>query len=337
MANPPLIYIEAGKTYHVDTCKPLIKACKAGNVKLHALARGSYPGRRLGKTSLPGVSTIGYWDAVGKQDWGLEYHRNEGVELTFLETGRIPILVDNQTYLLEPGDLTITRPWQPHKVGTPYISASRLHWIIIDVGVRRPNQEWKWPKWLVLIQSDIKDLTTMLRHNEQPVWRDVNNEIRHCFKQIAKAVAENHNRNNISRITVFLNELLLLILEMLRQRGISLNPSLSSSRRSVDLFLTDLCGNLDNLSHQWSIVNMAEQCGLGVTSFIQYCKQLTNLTPTQFLNQSRVDASVKLLIEMPEMSITDIALTCGFSSSQYFATVFRRYRGCCPKRFRLKD
>ena len=35
-----------------------------------------------------------------------------------------------------------------------------------------------------------------------------------------------------------------------------------------------------------------------------------------------------------EPEITEIALDCGFSSSTYFSTVFRRYVGCTPRQWR---
>jgi AraC-like DNA-binding protein len=41
------------------------------------------------------------------------------------------------------------------------------------------------------------------------------------------------------------------------------------------------------------------------------------------------------MIRHPERRIIDIGADLGFSSSQYFATVFRRYAGMSPRRFRL--
>ncbi|HVR24127.1 MAG TPA: AraC family transcriptional regulator, partial [Candidatus Polarisedimenticolia bacterium] len=81
------VFREHGATYQADACRPLVDAVKAEKVKLEALARGHYPGRRLPSNSLPGVKTLGSWDAVVDQPWGLPWHRNEGVEIGFLETG----------------------------------------------------------------------------------------------------------------------------------------------------------------------------------------------------------------------------------------------------------
>lgn len=324
------IYMDQGATYHADTCGPLVKAVEQGQMRLEALARGSYPGRRLGRSHLHGVRTVGYWNASEEQDWGLDWHRNEGVELTFLEAGQLGFGADEHGYPLRAGDMTITRPWQPHRVGDPHLDACRLYWVILDVGVRRPNQAWKWPAWLVLTAEDLKELTNMLQHNEQPVWH-APAEIQRCFQQIGSAVRENVANNKISLVTVYLNELFLLLLEMLRKRGISLNPSLSGSRRTVELFLNDLKSNPESLAHPWTVPLMAEQCGLGTTAFVDHCKHLTNMTPVQYLNHFRVNAASALLIENPDMSVTDVAFACGFASSQYFATVFRRFAGASPK------
>jgi AraC-like DNA-binding protein len=40
------------------------------------------------------------------------------------------------------------------------------------------------------------------------------------------------------------------------------------------------------------------------------------------------------LLRRTAMSVTDIALSVGFNSSQYFSTVFRRYTGRTPGAFR---
>jgi hypothetical protein len=136
MAQRHAIYRESGHVYQADTCRPLVAASDDGQTSLKAIGRANYPGERLDATDLPGLSSIGVWDAQGRQHWGLDWHRNEGIELTFLESGTLPWALGDHEFMLKPNDLTISRPWQPHRVGLPTIQASRLHWIIVDVGVR---------------------------------------------------------------------------------------------------------------------------------------------------------------------------------------------------------
>jgi AraC family L-rhamnose operon regulatory protein RhaS len=58
------------------------------------------------------------------------------------------------------------------------------------------------------------------------------------------------------------------------------------------------------------------------------------MTPIEYLTHCRVEAASRLLLDQPEMNITDVAFSCGFNSSQYFATVFQAHQGCSPSEFR---
>jgi AraC family L-rhamnose operon regulatory protein RhaS len=278
---------------------------------------------------------VGYWDATEDQEWGLDWHRNEGLELTFLERGRLPFAVDGRQYMLEADDMTVTRPWQLHRVGNPQVNASRLHWLIIDLGVRRPHQEWQWPSWLLLSRQDLDELTAFLRQNEQTIWRGTQ-ELRHCWQQIAAAVSNPRDASGISRVGVRLNDLFLLLLDLLRRKRVRMDESLTSSRRTVSLFLEDLQTNPTHLALPWTVGRMAEACGLGVSQFIQHVRRLTTLTPVQFLTRHRLELAARLLVQDLQTSVTDIALQCGFSSSQYFATVFSSKHRESPREFRRR-
>jgi len=98
-----------------------------------------------------------------------------------------------------------------------------------------------------------------------------------------------------------------------------------------------LRGNIEHLNQAWTLRDMAERCGLAETRFRYYCRQLTNMTPSQFIEHCRIEAASRMLVEQPARNITEIALACGFGSSQYFATVFRRHMGASPKKFRVKN
>lgn len=333
MPNRPPIFHATGRKYVADTCEPVVRAAEKGQVRLHALSRGHYPGQKLPAQALAGVKSVGLWDARQAQDWGLDWHRNEGVELTLLDGGRMPFSVDGQDFTLTPGDLTITRPWQLHRVGDPHIGAGRLYWLIVDVEVRRPHQAWKWPSWIVLSKADLKQLTRILRHNEQSVWR-ASNELRRAFQRVGRLIETEADGRNLSRLAVCLNEVFVELLEMCRRSDAPLDESLSRSCRSVALFLTDLVSKLSYLAQEWTVPRMAKECGLGTTQFIRHCKQITKATPLHFLNDSRLQAARRILVEQPDCRITRVALECGFSSSQYFATAFRRRFHCSPHELR---
>jgi AraC family L-rhamnose operon regulatory protein RhaS len=335
MVRPAPVFTSAADRYRADTCTELAAAERDGQVRVEALVHGHYPGRPMQPNALTGVKTVGFWDAPTDQTWGLDWHRNEGIELTLLERGSVAFATDTHACQLRPGDLTVTRPWQQHRVGAPHVRAGKLHWLILDVGVRRPHQTWTWPAWLILTRADLQELTRLLRHNEHPVWH-ASGELRRCFAQISSAVAADREGNMTSALKVRINELFLLLLELLRSQELTLDASLSDTQRTVELFLMELRDNVDQLSREWTLRLMAKASGLGVTQFVYYCRQLTNMTPLQFLNLYRLQHAAQILVSDQEQTVTEIADRCGFRTSQYFATVFRKHFGMSPLQYRKR-
>lgn len=327
------LYQEAGATYRADACGPVEVAVRAGTLRSVSLVHGHYPGRRLPRHVLPGVKTIGFWDTEESQDWGLPWHRNEGLEVTLLERGSLAFSVEQSAWALRADDLTLTRPWQQHRVGDPHVDAGRLHWLILDVGVRRPHQTWRWPNWLVLTRPDLRELTDFLRYNEQPVWR-ATTELRHCFQRMAGALERDRECDSASMLAALVNEMFVLLLDMFRHRTVKLDQSLASSQRTVELFWADLREHPEHLAAEWSVRLMASRCGLGVTQFIHLTRRLTNMTPVQYLNVARLENAARILKAQPETKVADVAAACGFTSSRYFATVFGRHFRCRPSAYR---
>jgi AraC family 4-hydroxyphenylacetate 3-monooxygenase operon regulatory protein len=326
-----LPYEADGIVYHADTCLPLIDAVKRKKLKFKALARHTYPGNRLDENTV-GLNSIGYWDANEPQDWGLDWHRNEGIEFHFLESGTMPYSQENKEMVLLPNYLTVTRPWEAHKVGDPFVGMGKFYWVIIDLGVRRPHQEWTWPEWISLTPKDLARLTMILRHNETSIWK-TNQRVRDCFLRINKAVDTDVKGSNASRIRLLINYLLILILDLVDAEDVVLNETLTDSSRSVRLFLNEL---ENNLSEAWTIERMAHSAGVGLTRFTHHCKQLTNLTPMRYLTIKRLELSKEMLLDNPSFSITEVAYMSGFTTSQYFATVFKKHEKCTPNEYRLK-
>jgi AraC family L-rhamnose operon regulatory protein RhaS len=241
--------------------------------------------------------------------------------------------VDHKHFKLRAGNFTITRPWQLHKLGAPNIGPGRLHWLILDVGVRRPHQSWRWPKWVMLTPGDLAELTRKLRRNENPIWT-ATPAIANAFREIARGVTAWGQPHSISRLAANLNLLLIGILDALTAQQAHEDQRLTTHQRSVEIFLRDLKAGHIHAGEPWTLDKMAAHCGMGVTAFSKYCRGLVNAGPVEYLNQCRLDLAAEQIRRNMARSVTDIAYDSGFNSSQYFATAFRKRFKTSPSSFR---
>jgi AraC-like DNA-binding protein/quercetin dioxygenase-like cupin family protein len=75
--------------------------------------------------------------------------------------------------------------------------------------------------------------------------------------------------------------------------------------------------------------------GYGRARLFQLFKQQTGLSPNDFLQRFRVQKA-KEMLDSTAQTITETAHGVGFSSSQYFSKVFRKYEGRTPSEWRRK-
>ncbi|SIS43034.1 AraC family transcriptional regulator, L-rhamnose operon regulatory protein RhaS [Zobellia uliginosa] len=121
------------------------------------------------------------------------------------------------------------------------------------------------------------------------------------------------------------------MLDLFRKGQVELDESLIVNLRTVEIFLDHLRTDFER---HWTLDEMAGHCGMDITSLTKYCKQLSNLTPINYLIKIRLEAAAKMLLDDEDKGVGEISYDCGFSSSQYFATRFRKQYAVSPKDYR---
>ena len=79
--------------------------------------------------------------------------------------------------------------------------------------------------------------------------------------------------------------------------------------------------------------DLVRHVGFSRARMFDLFKAQTGLTPNDYLQRLRVEEAQELL-RQTSRSVTEIGLATGFSSGQYFSTVFARYTGVSPTDFR---
>lgn len=80
---------------------------------------------------------------------------------------------------------------------------------------------------------------------------------------------------------------------------------------------------------------MAALCHMSYSYFSRMFKKVVHRSFREYLNYIRISKS-ELLLATTDLSITDIAMQTGFSTSSYFIQQFKLYKKISPKQFRKK-
>ena len=173
-------------------------------------------------------------------------------------------------------------------------------------------------------------LADILTQNNQPVW-DGGAELCRAFEAIPSILLDRSPEDGETRLKVAINAMMLSLIDRMSEQVPTLDPDLSTSQHTVAIFLRRLALALEE---DWSLEGMAEECGLSRTRFADHCKKLTNMAPRQYLQHLRLEQASRLLQDPRKTSVTEIALSCGFNSSQYFSNAFKRRYGHSPSSYR---
>lgn len=82
-----------------------------------------------------------------------------------------------------------------------------------------------------------------------------------------------------------------------------------------------------HLAEPLDLATIAQAANFSPYHFHRIFKALTGENPQDYINRLRLERAANLLIKSPARSITDIALSCGFSSSSAFSRSFKKHFG----------
>ncbi|MDA3923666.1 MAG: AraC family transcriptional regulator [Kiritimatiellae bacterium] len=243
-----------------------------------------------------------------------EHRHFEVAELAYVETGHQPYDINGQHFTLLGGEGTVIPPDMPHSSdGHPSYPGKRI-WLQLQLP-QNPDIPW-----LGLSPAEAQPLLEMLQgstHLFCSKWpADFSQRINALFCLFDRPASP-------VRTAAIRTSLLAILLDLLDLTVTTPSkPNQDRIRKATDWVEKEL-------NNPITLEQLSAIAGLSLSNFKRVFKEVAGITPHAYILRRRIDHAQELLRKRGG-SVTEIAFACGFSSSQYFATAFKRITGMTP-------
>ena len=245
----------------------------------------------------------------------LEMHSHSYHELYFLLSGERRYFVGHEIYDVEPGNLvlipgdTLHRTTSPARLGYEryvlYFNETDISGLVSGIGKDVFDEFIN--KGCITLPSEQSEV------------------IRRCLESLE---CEGDKRDNLTRsIKQNMLERIILIAIRYGEKKEKGNRGAEGKIEEIARYISENYKNEITLSEAAAMAYMEE------TYFSKKFKKLTGFGFKEYLIYTRIKAAQKMLWQT-DVSVTEISDVCGFSSSNYFGDVFRRYVGMSPSEYR---
>lgn len=247
------------------------------------------------------------------------------VRVYYIVEGKFEWQVQDQNYTLYPGDVLLVLPRQKLTGQERILNVGTLCWLKIKV--TNSSNKPTISQWSGITHPDMQRIWHIL--NTQPgrsimKLKDAGTLFNAIYVELTNREIGHH-----ARINAMLAELFIQFTRSIMKQG-------TSTRDFPQIFLKLDQALRQDLSHQWTVEEMAAIADMGTTTFTEKVKSYSGFSPLNYLINIRISEAIKQLKKY-DANVTEIALSTGFYSSQHFATTFKKLTGYTPSQFRKKN
>lgn len=270
------------------------------------------------------INDFGFEEYKDIRQKPLRLHYNKGIEICYVTKGRYNWVVGDQNYLLFPGNGFITCPWQKHGSPRDVVDLGEIYWIVIKPNKFSENGEFKLGDWSRLKQRENRLICDVLTKNTNHRLHKAQ-LLKTLFVELHREL-EQKKFGYYQRVCNLVEEFLIGTVRIIQNR----ENQIIEIRNWFSNFDAMLTGNL---SKKWTLEEMAKHNNVGITNLIKLVKEETGYTPANYLIFLRLEKAKEMLTKT-NSNLTNIALECGFYSSQHFSSTFSKWIGTTPSVYR---
>lgn len=247
-----------------------------------------------------------------------DIHFHSDVEIIWMKKGKILCQVETKNFSLENGQILFIGQGASHKI-LP-VSDDGI-FLYIQINIEQYLQSF--------LSEDELILYTLLKNNELSKFllTDENDEFASIFYKFFNEFNQKKPAYKLNLQAYVLNT----IAYMIRK---NLLPQLEKpEKKNLDLIISILKFVRKNYSQTISLEQISKFFNMSKYHFCRFFKTATGMTLFTYINKVRLTCAEKELI-MTQKPIYMVAIDCGFPSTTYFNSQFKKSKAMSPKQFR---
>ncbi|GKX30735.1 hypothetical protein SH1V18_32150 [Vallitalea longa] len=249
-----------------------------------------------------------------RQPLNSHIHENK-IEIVYIVKGEQIYNVKDKDYMVRSGECFIVYDNELHSTGSNPEDKADFYYFIIDLYKHKNN---------FIGYGDIEgdNIVNLINIDKKRVFKGSTKIADILDKLIQIPFMNVQYKKTIIRNLV--SELLLNIIECKNTHD---TGYYNNTMQNITDYIEE------NIYSNISISELVAICGLSETRFKTKFKKQFGMPPHEYILRKKISTS-KILLNSTDMTITDVAFTLSFSSSQYFATVFKRFTSISPKDYK---
>jgi len=259
---------------------------------------------------------------------GAHYH--EHIEILYGIKGRFSIFLDDRIHYFAAGDMVIINSMDVHTMQS-YDELENSYIVI------RFKPEVLYNTSQTIFEAKYVLPFTMKTSKHQKIF--CSEEIAHTElpELIFNILKEDSQRDYGFELAIRtdIGRIFLWVLRNWQKKGLDLNLGAGLNQDTIERLqlVFDYVNN--HYDQPITIEDMARLCNMSYSYFSRFFKKTMQRNFSDYVNLIRITKSEYLLSTTDE-SITDIALSVGFTTASYFIEQFKHFKNMTPKKYRTQ-
>ena len=261
----------------------------------------------------------------GSSEGTTPMHTHGFIEICYTYRGKCTHIIDDKEINASHGDAVIVNHGQKHTLicskGSQYVNLLLKPEMIND-SIRGSENAFS-----LLSLSDFKEFSKSVNRARCFISFDKSEQIK--IESLINLMIDEQNLKSAGNMLIQKSGFNILLTYIFRKMSLPMSESFSGINENTLIFIKENC------HRKLTSKEIAKHCGYNPSYFSKAFSAYCLKTFTQYLTECRIERACHLL-ENTDKSVEQIIFESGFSDRTRFFTLFEKYTGYTPLKYRKK-